>query len=136
MRGQILKLVKKNKWLQGIYKSPKSLKLNSFKSSWELGLYQWLDSSPLVKRWESECVKIPYIINGRKKYYLPDVLINNSLLLEIKPKNQIAWKMNQLKFKSAVSFCKLKGWRFQVITKELLNPIFLTEQIKKSKKYH
>ena len=131
MIGQILKVRKKNNWLQGLYKSPKSRKLNNFKSSWELSFYRFLDNCKFVKNWESECVKIPYILEGKKKNYLPDVLINGKLLVEVKPKSQVNWTMNQKKFESARNFCAVRKWRFLIITKELMNPIYLTEQIKK-----
>lgn len=130
MTGRILRAWKKNKWIQGIYQSPKSKKLNNFKSSWELRLYEFLDATPLVRSWETECVRIPYILRGKRKWYLPDILINGRLLIEVKPMNQIKWGINQAKFSSAKQFCKMKGWVFQVITKELMNPIYLSEQIK------
>jgi len=129
MTGKVLRIRKRYNWIQGVYRSPKSMKLHNFKSSWELNLYKFLDGCKYVKAWESECVKIPYKYRGRVKRYLPDVLINNRLLLEVKPKNQIGWPINVAKFRSAKEFCKVKGWSFKVVTKELLNPIYLTEQI-------
>lgn len=134
MQGKVLKKWRKGKWYQGIYQSPKSRKLNNFKSSWELKLYQFLDYSPLVETWDSECVQIPYYLKGRYKLYYPDVLINKTLLLEVKPKHQISTAMNQAKFKYAKRYCDQRGWTFQIITKELMTPVYLTEQVKKTKK--
>jgi hypothetical protein len=127
--GKVLKVTKKNNWLQGVYKSDKSRKLNNFRSSWELKLFQFLDESKAVKNWESECLKIPYILDHKKKYYLPDMLVNGNLLLEVKPANQIMWPMNVAKFEAAIAFCKMKGWKFCIITKEQMSPVYLTEQI-------
>jgi hypothetical protein len=59
--------------------------------------------------------------------------VDNHLLVEIKPKEQIGWPMNVAKFRAAAKFCKLKGWNFRVIVKEQINPLYLTEQITHSK---
>jgi hypothetical protein len=135
MKGTILKTWKKNKWLQGIYKSPKSQRLARFLSSWELELFVFLDECNLVRNWESEAIKIPYRYRGTWKRYLPDVLINNNLLVEIKPITQIGYSMNKAKFEAAISFCKNKGWRFQIWDKNLIsNKIYLMEQVKKVEK--
>ena len=132
MKGEILRLTKKNNWLQGVYRSPKAQKLNSFKSSWELHFYEFLDECTHVYKWESEIVKIPYYFKLKWRNYLPDVLINGNYLIEIKPANQIAYPMNQAKFKAAKEYCLKKGWTFNIITKEhLANKIYLTEQILK-----
>jgi len=129
MMGKLLKITKKHNWIQGVYESPKSLKLHNFKSSWELTLYRFLDSSPLVEKWESECVKIPYFFNRKRRNYIPDVLINDQLLLEVKPMNQIRTQMNLAKFEAASNFCMMKRWTFRVITKERLTATHLSEEI-------
>lgn len=132
MKGRIIRSWKKNKWFQGIYKSPKSQKLSRFLSSWELQLFQFLDECNLVRNWESECVKIPYKYRGRWKKYLPDVLINGNLLVEVKPLKQVGYVINKAKFEAAKTFCRTKGWRFMIWNKELIsNNIYLMEQIKK-----
>ena len=129
MIGKIVQLKKKNNWIQGIYRSPKASKPCKFKSSWELFVYKWLDASPLVIKWESECVAIPYVLRGEGKRYYPDILINGNLLIEIKPANQQNSEMNLKKFEAARGFCERRGWVFQVITKKEMTDTFLTEQV-------
>lgn len=132
MKGTIVKSWKKNNWLQGYYKSPKSNKLARFLSSWELNLFIFLDECNFVTSWNSEAVKIPYKFKGVWKRYLPDVLINNNLLVEVKPLNQIKYAMNVAKFESAISFCRAKGWRFQIWDKNMIsNKMYLMEQVRK-----
>jgi hypothetical protein len=130
--GQILKIYKKHNWTQGVYKSEKSRKLHNFKSSWELKLYQFLDSINSVKMWESECIKIPYVYQNRIKNYLPDVLINNKLLVEVKPISQINWPINKAKRIYAQKFCINKGWDYLLLTKENMTPTFLIERIERT----
>jgi len=129
MEGKVLQVTQKNNWLQGVYRSPKASKLCKFKSSWELKVYQWLDNCPLVKRWEAECIVIPYVLFGKSKRYYPDLLINGNLLIEIKPKNQLKTRMNLKKFEAAERFCVIRGWIFKVITKEMMTDSYLTEQV-------
>jgi hypothetical protein len=132
MKGRILKVVKKNNWIQGIYKSPQSPRLQKFRSSWELNLFQFLDECNNVNSWESEIVAIPYKYGNKWRRYYPDLLINHKLLIEVKPAGQIATPMNVAKFKAAQLFCKSKGWTFMIVTKEILaNKRLLMEQFSK-----
>jgi hypothetical protein len=126
----ILKTWKKNNWTQGLYKSYKSSRVQRFQSSWELQLFQILDESSIVSSWDSEVVAIPYYYRGKWRRYLPDILINKRLLIEIKPTHQIKYPMNQAKFKAAVEYCKKKGWKFLILNKNLIEKrAYLQEEI-------
>ncbi len=71
----------------------------TYRSSWELKFMSYLDKSPSILEWSSECIVIPYYCSVRKNYhrYYPDFWIKkqNSQgvsidLIEIKPSIQVA----------------------------------------------
>ena len=120
-----------------------------FRSSWEITAMKYFDSNPLILKWGSEEIAIPYLKpcfdekTGKPyirpaKYY-PDFLIlyeKNGIqikeLIEIKPlkeaspakaKNaydKMALAINVAKWKAAEEFCKKHGLHFRVITEKSL----------------
>lgn len=76
----------------------------TYRSSWELKMFRFLDSNPYVLAWASEPVAIPYmkpvIVNGKpamkKARYFPDIYVEyvdndgkeNKEMIEIKPLKQ------------------------------------------------
>lgn len=120
------------------------------RSGWEYKFCQWCDANSNIIYWASEPLPINYIhpLEQRDARYYPDFLlkVNNSQnktdtwLIEVKPfketqpplkgkkkkstvlYEQKTWIINQAKWKSALKYCKLKGWKFKIITeKELFN---------------
>jgi len=119
------------------------------RSSWEYKLLQWCDNNPNILKWSSEPVGIPYQhpIEMRDARYFPDVLIKcknkngdeDIWLIEVKPLKECkppikskgkskktllhearTWEINKAKFKAAQRYCKLKGWKFKLITEKEL----------------
>lgn len=133
------------KWAQGIYR-PKNLskykgnKLPRYRSSWELKLFVFLDKHPDVIAWSSEPYAITYVdpITGRKKQYIPDLLIKYrnkrgkyiTELVEVKPKKEafiteaktrgdkLKVLINSAKWKAATTWCRSRGIRFRVLTED------------------
>lgn len=62
---------------------------------------------------ESEKYKIPYEIDGVKKNYFPDFIINNKYIVECKPKKLNLTNINQTKFKFAKKYCDDNGFIFK-----------------------
>lgn len=119
-----------------------------YRSSWEFKMMRHLDTHPQVVKWSSEEIIIPYKspIDGRRHRYFPDFFvkqinskgIEESILIEVKPKNQTAppersskitkkylnevatWGVNQAKWEAASRYCKEKGWKFIVMTEKEL----------------
>tara|TARA_B100000963_G_scaffold231720_1_gene202297 strand:- start:2965 stop:3462 length:498 start_codon:yes stop_codon:yes gene_type:complete len=119
-----------------------------FRSSWELTVFKYLDNNKNVLRWSSEEFFVPYKnpLDGKFHRYYPDVYIeyiNNQgvrtqTVWEIKPKKQTiapkipkrktkSWKynaeqyvINQAKWKSCKAYCDKRGYKFQVITEDVL----------------
>jgi hypothetical protein len=116
-------------------------KLPIFRSSWELIYCKKCDLSSQVVRWGSECVVIPYQLNGKVHRYYPDFFVEISdgtkFIVEIKPhketvppklskkkcKNtilyeQLTYQKNCKKWEAAKHFCNSKGWHFQLVTEK------------------
>ena len=67
-------------------------------------------------------IKIKYISNnGTSHYYIPDLLISNKTLEEVKPKKLLALYDNPEKFNAAKEYCKQHGLKFRIITEKELN---------------
>lgn len=111
-----------------------------YRSSYELRFIKWLENNKDVKRWGSECIKIPYYyIDGKTHTYYPDYFVEfvdgTKMVVEIKPYNQTkkpvnenSWAMreyskNMCKWKATMEFCKNKGYQFKVLTEKTINSI-------------
>jgi len=115
-----------------------------YRSGWELKFMKYLDRQPEVLRWSSEEIIIPYRspIDNRLHRYYPDFWVKTTKgesLIEIKPKKQTkppkpnpkhkrrylkevkTWGINEAKWKAAQEFCENKGWKWQIITEDILN---------------
>lgn len=130
---------------QGIFKpkNPKKYtgaKLPTYRSSWELQFFIWMDEHQSVVNWASEAIKIPYInpLTNKAANYIPDILIHyvdkngfkHIELVEIKPlkesllekakskKDKMAYLQNQAKWKAASAYCKHHGITFRVLTEK------------------
>lgn len=109
-----------------------------FRSSWELTVMKFFDSSTSVTRWNSEEVAISYISpkDGRIHRYYPDFMfeminINQEVerwIVEVKPLKEtsiehaksaydkVAVAVNEAKWFAAERFCQANGMKFKVIT--------------------
>lgn len=113
-----------------------------FRSSWEVMLFKWLDTTPAVLQWASEEFSIPYIhpLENRVANYYPDALVIykdkfgnlKKEIIEIKPyketiltpkatdRDKYALAVNQAKWKAAARFAEQQGMSFRVITEKTL----------------
>ena len=108
------------------------------RSSWELTVFQTLDSHPAVVNWASEAIRIPYKnpLTGKMTIYIPDLLVTyidaqmnkHSEIIEIKPISQstlekaksrydkISVVINQAKWAAARYWCSKNGFMFRVMS--------------------
>ncbi len=121
-----------------------------YRSSWELKLFLWLDSSrnKNVLKWSSESVVIPYLspIDGKVHRYFVDNVAHiqegNKVvkyLIEVKPKKQTqpptvskrkkqstilyentTYVINQAKWKHAIDWCNRNGYKWLLLTEDVL----------------
>ena len=89
-------------------------------------------------KWESAENKKYYIkyinFDGREKTYIPDFIINDKILVEIKPKKLMDTPTNSLKKKAAIEFCLKNGLEYRmvdmrIVEQEKLIDLFLSGQI-------
>lgn len=138
------------KFYQGKFKPkfPKKYKGDptkiTYRSSWELQVFVYMDKNPDIISWNSEEVVIPYIspIDGKRHRYFVDIWMKNRkggvYLIEIKPYAQSkapkkrsrvtkkylnevkTWGVNQAKWTAATAYCQERGWIFKVLTEKEL----------------
>lgn len=111
-----------------------------YRSSYEKKFITWLEYSDKVKRWGSECVKIPYVYMDNKFHnYYPDYFVELAdgtvWVVEIKPHNQTQkpinencwahkeYMKNMCKWRAAHEFCNNKGYKFSVLTEKTINKL-------------
>jgi len=118
------------------------------RSSWEKAFCQWCDSNPMVIKWSSESIAIPYYdpVKRRRRRYFPDFFMvvkdksekKIEYIVEIKPFKETVppkpgkkrkktrlyeertWSTNQAKWKAANDFCKKFRYIFKIITEKEL----------------
>lgn len=119
-----------------------------YRSLWERRFMLFCDTKDAVLEWGSEELFIPYKspIDGRMHRYFVDFVIktknkegfNETRLIEIKPKKQCSapskpkrktknylnevktWCINSAKWSAAKEFAENRGWKFQIITEDIL----------------
>lgn len=124
----------------------------TYRSSWELAMFNWCDRNPNVKKWNSEEVVIQYYqtMDQKKRRYFMDLFVEfidgQIYLFEIKPKTQTqvpkypkritessrnnylqqmyTFKVNVDKWTAAQEVCKKKGWNFKILTEDHLKKYF------------
>jgi len=115
-----------------------------YRSSWELRVFNYLDSHPDVIGWSSEEFFVPYIspIDNKIHRYFPDLYVKkrnkdgtiSECVYEIKPehetkppiqpkrKNQkyaksvMTYAVNIAKWEACKKYCNKRSWGFQILT--------------------
>lgn len=113
-----------------------------FRSTWELRVMTFFDSSTAVIKWASEEIKIPYVspLDNLVHHYYPDFVViytdkngaTQKDIVEVKPASQslqeyaksdrdkAALLVNLAKWKFAEQFAKQRGMNFRVITEQTI----------------
>lgn len=109
--------------VSGWYESTKAKK-SFYRSSWERDVMIWLDSNDDVISWESESVRIPYMYDDHKRWYVPDFIVvykDKKIMYEVKPKEFLGALKTVLKESAAREWCSQNGVNdYQYITKQFL----------------
>lgn len=130
------------------------IKKITYRSSWERFFMQYLDTNPLIKRWSSEEVIIPYFsaADGKKRRYFMDFWFVDSngqeFFVEIKPKKETTpppkpsqltvaakkrylnelytFSVNQDKWKAAKALADKRNIKFKILTEDGLRALGFT----------
>lgn len=131
--GGKCKKVKGPKTKTGWHGSTKMGENFYYRSGWEKEVYELLDQDTDVLGYKAEPFAIDYVYKGEGHQYTPDILVtyfdNHQELFEIKPSNQTLLEQNQAKWKSAETVCEMRGWKFVVVTEQMIEK--LKNKIKK-----
>lgn len=132
------------------------------RSSWELRVMQFFDSSSAVLTWKSEETVIPYLspVDARIHEYWPDFVLTykdkegvvKTEIVEVKPRHESDEKyaksdrskeaviINEAKWKAAILYCESRGMTFRVLTEKSIfyqgkiSELKEAKALKKSKK--
>lgn len=114
-----------------------------YRSSWEFKMMIKLELNPMVEKWSSEEIVIPYTmlekVNGKairiRHNYHTDFTVHLKTglkyILEVKPNNQTPRTVSQIKrdpvmyknsckWKAALAWAKQNGYEFKIINEEHL----------------
>lgn len=104
---------------KGVHYSNKAGQI-TYRSTWELEAYQYLDHCNDVGYYETEILKIPYNFDGKSKIYYPDLLIyyidDTFEVVEIKPSQFVDDDQNVCKFEAAELYCNSKDLKWSIWT--------------------
>lgn len=112
----------------GYFYSEKMNKKIFYRSSYEFRFLQWCELNKKIKIFDSCNFSIQYEVNKNVKNYLPDFIINNKIIVEIKPKSML--KFNVTKAKAALLFCKNNNLYYTVLTESELSNLDKIEELK------
>lgn len=103
-----------------------------FRSLMELSFI--LDNENAYNIESAEKFKIPYFFNGKNRKYYPDFLLNNSTIVEIKPKSYWYDEIILAKNSAAIKFCEQNNFTFKItdweIDKNKIKPLILNGEVK------
>lgn len=125
--------------LKGYYYSTKMNEMFRYDSFIEYLRMKMLDADKNVNYWtKRHGIKIPYMLNGIQKHYVPDFLINNSIVEELKGYEEQDKKMAKLTILK--SYCDNNNFKCNILTYQdidlLCNQIFNKRINVLRKEYH
>jgi len=101
---------------KGHFFSDKNNREFFYRSSWELEYMKKLEDDKSVTCYEVEPFSIKYEYSGIIHRYIPDFLVNNMHIVEIKPKALCSYPKTISKFNAAKKYANKNGYTFKVIT--------------------
>lgn len=103
-------------YLRGYFVSNKLETPIFYRSSYEKKFLELCHDSASVTAISTCKFSIPYKDGKRKRRYIPDFLINDKILVEIKAKFALSDEIVQIKIIAGHEYSSYKGWKFIVIT--------------------
>lgn len=131
-RDEILRSVRavksNGKTVVGFQSSYKNAQMVQFESSLEKDFIRMVEFQTSVDRYVSQPLKIEYLDDeGKQRSYTPDFIVYYRkdrlpkavpTIFEVKYRNDLKenWKEYKPKFKAALSYAKVRGWKFKIVT--------------------
>jgi len=102
-----------------------------YRSSYELRFIKYCENNDFILSLSSCDFSIPYkASDGYNKNYIPDFLVNDDFLIEIKPRKMLEIELNKLKLEAAADYCNSKKLKLIVLTEDELSELESNAQIK------
>jgi len=102
----------------GFYYSIKTKKRIFYRSSYELKFINMLENDSSVYKYVYEPFYIKYTYNGNQHRYVPDFIINDKYIVEIKPGAMLEDGKTKAKINAGREYAKSNGYIFNVMTCE------------------
>lgn len=94
-----------------------------FESLLEEALMYLLDFDPDVKSFEEQPCRIRYLHRGKVHHYTPDIFAHRTTekqIIEVKPRKKVNTEKYDLLFRIIYPICEVEGFRFKVLTEEVI----------------
>jgi Sigma-70, region 4/TnsA endonuclease N terminal len=102
----------------GRFASDKMRRWIRYESELERHFLREADALPLVVAYQEQPLAVEYELGGEIRIYYPDVLLRLNdgrvLVVELKPRFQMALHANLAKWRAAIRFCHARGWGFLI----------------------
>lgn len=106
-----------------------------FESSLERDWLTVLDFDPTTRFIREQPFSLHYEFNNKMRRYTPDFLVESisaqgiasTTVYEVKPLDDLraGWHQYRPRFKAAVHYCRVRGWRFKIVTEREIRTPFL-----------
>ncbi|WP_158423405.1 TnsA endonuclease N-terminal domain-containing protein [Leptolinea tardivitalis] len=117
----------------GKFPSQKMNRMIHYESSIEKDFIHLLEFEESVTWYEEQPLRIEYMENKKKHYYIPDfsaVVDGKTWIFECKPKKLVGVQKNLIKFEEAEKYCLNTGENFRVVTDEEIRTGYKLRNIK------
>src|SRR5574343_1742689 len=103
---------------KGWFHSNKQNKDIWYDSSYELKALEILERDENCLSFSRTNFKVPYLYEGIMKNTVPDFIVNDKLVIEVKPKRRVFLEKERRKIEATYSYCIARGLDFIVWTEK------------------
>lgn len=95
-----------------------------YQSSYEKKFLEFCESSNKIKALQRLTFVIPYKDkSGKQRNYYPDFLINQIVVIEIKPKSMLNYNHNKQKIEAGKKYCGKNGYEYKLLMEDELKDL-------------
>lgn len=117
------KALENNRYCKYFYESKIFSISRYFASRWEVNFIRLCEISNFIISLAHEPFGIPYVVSGKTHKYYPDFLVNQSIVVEIKPFGRLSESDVILKKSIAEEYCSSNNFEYLIITEHDLPSI-------------
>lgn len=117
------KALENNRYCKYFYESKVFEISRYFASRWEVNFIRLCETSNFITSLVHEPFGIPYFVCGKTHKYYPDFLVNQSIVVEIKPFGRLSESVVLLKKSTAEEYCSINNFKYLIVTEHDLPSI-------------